>query len=220
MTAASVQYFTRFADEVIRPGMISTAINKEVLSVADDPKSLSASQQGTLMNALKTRFGQNMSRHKGLAWNEVAKRLQETPEKLWPLNWMEQTGGEPDVVDVGKKTGVLIFADCAPQSPSGRRSLCFDEAALESRKRNRPAGSACGLAEDMGVELLTEEDYRFLQSLGEFDTTTSSWLWTPPGMREKGGALFGDRRYGRVFIYHNGAESYYAARGFRGKLAV
>jgi hypothetical protein len=169
---------------------------------------------------LKSRFENNMHRHKGLTWEDVQARLTSNPEKLRSLNEMERTGGEPDVVGYDKKTGEFIFYDCSAESPSGRRSLCYDNEALKSRKEHKPKGSAVGMAEAMGIDLLTEEQYRELQTLGEFDTKTSSWIHTPDEIRKLGGALFCDRRYNHVFTYHNGAESYYAARGFRGSLRV
>lgn len=181
---------------------------------------LSSKQREELLKILKARFEKNMDRHKGLAWAEVESRLQANAEKLWSVGEMERTDGEPDVVGRDKKTGEYIFYDCAAESPKGRRSLCYDREALDSRKENKPKGSATDLAAAMGVELLTEEQYRELQSLGEFDTKTSSWVRTPSAVRELGGALFCDRRFNTVFVYHNGAESYYAARGFRGSLRV
>lgn len=175
-----------------------------------------------LLSVLKTRFEKNMDRHKGLKWAEIESRLNSDPsgEKLWSLNEMETTGGEPDVVDYDKKTGEYIFYDCSAESPKGRRSLCYDGEALASRKEHKPKNSAMDMAAEMGVEILTEDQYRELQQFGKFDTKTSSWLKTPDGIRELGGAIFGDWRYGNVFIYHNGAESYYAARGFRASLRV
>jgi hypothetical protein len=183
-------------------------------------KDLSAKQREELLRALKTRFEKNMDRHKGLEWAQVQAKLEANAEKLWSLNEMEKTGGEPDVVGHDKKTGEYIFYDCAAESPSGRRSLCYDRAALESRKEHKPKDSAMDMASAMGIELLTEEQYRELQKLGSFDTKTSSWVQTPSEIRKLGGALFCDRRYNTVFLYHNGAESYYAARGFRGLLRV
>jgi hypothetical protein len=183
-------------------------------------KDLSAKQREELLRALKTRFEKNMDRHKGLEWAQVQAKLEANAEKLWSLNEMEKTGGEPDVVGHDKKTGEYIFYDCAMESPSGRRSLCYDRAALESRKEHKPKDSAMDMASAMGIELLTEEQYRELQKLGSFDTKTSSWVQTPSEIRKLGGALFCDRRYNTVFLYHNGAESYYAARGFRGLLRV
>lgn len=173
-----------------------------------------------LIRTLHTRFGKHMPRHPGLDWDAVLARLQATPAKLAALQAMEDSGGEPDVTGQDGRSGVVTFCDCAAESPADRRSLCFDPQALNSRKENKPAGSALAMAAAMGVEMLTEEQYRQLQRLGEFDRKTSSWLATPDSIRKLGGALFGDRRYGQVFVYHNGAESYYAARGFRGLLRV
>jgi hypothetical protein len=181
---------------------------------------LSPEQRDRLLRTLKARFETNRNRHEGLEWAEVQARLEASPEKLWSLQEMERTGGEPDVVGREERTGEFIFYDCSAESPKGRRSLCYDGAALESRKQNKPSGSALDMAAAMGVELLTEEQYRQLQTLGEFDTKTSSWIGTPPEIRKLGGALFCDRRYDTVFVYHNGAESYYAARAFRGSLRV
>jgi hypothetical protein len=181
---------------------------------------LSKQQREELVGTLKARFQKNMNRHKGLEWTQVQAKLGENAEKLWSLNEMERTGGEPDVVGHDKKTGEYIFYDCSAESPQGRRSLCYDREALEARKENKPKGSAMDMAAALGVELLSEEQYRELQKLGEFDTKTSSWVKTPPDIRKLGGALFCDRRYNTVFVYHNGAESYYAARGFRGWLRV
>ena len=183
-------------------------------------KGLSPAQRQELLGALKARFEKNMARHKGLAWPEVQTKLEASPEKLWSLQVMERTGGEPDVVGHDKKTGEYIFYDCSAQSPEGRRSLCYDREALESRKQNKPQDNAMDVAAAMGIELLTEEQYRELQKLGEFDTKTSSWVKTPSAIRRLGGAVFCDRRYNTVFLYHNGADSYYAARGFRGWLRV
>jgi hypothetical protein len=183
-------------------------------------KELTREQREGLLKALKARFEKNMSRHKGFAWAEVQARLDKNAEKLWSLSEMERTGGEPDVVDRDKKTGEYIFYDCSEESPKGRRSFCYDREALDSRKENKPKGSAMDMAAAMGVELLTEEEYRGLQKLGEFDTKTSNWVKTPSKIRELGGALFCDRRFDTVFTYHNGAESYYAARAFRGSLRV
>jgi hypothetical protein len=181
---------------------------------------LSKKQREELLKALKARFEKNMNRHKGLAWAEVQARLEASAEKLWSLSEMERTGGEPDVIGYEKKTGEYVFYDCAAESPKGRRSLCYDRKALDSRKENKPKDNAMGMADAMGIELLTEEQYRELQKLGEFDTKTSNWVKTPPDIRKLGGALFCDRRFNTVFTYHNGAESYYAARGFRGWLRV
>src|SRR6266852_5682254 len=181
---------------------------------------LSKKQREELLRALKARFEKNMDRHQGLEWARVQARLAANAEKLWPLSEMERTGGEPDVVDHNKKTGEYIFYDCSAESPKGRRSLCYDREALESRKENKPKDNAIDVATAMGTELLTEEQYRELQKLGNFDAKTSSWVKTPSDIRKRGGALFCDRRYDTVFVYHNGAESYYAARGFRGSLRV
>jgi hypothetical protein len=173
-----------------------------------------------LLETLQARFDKNMQRHKGIAWAKVQAKLAANPEKLRSLNEMERTGGEPDVVGHDKKTGEYIFFDCSAESPDGRRSVCYDREGLESRKEHRPKNSAVDLAAAMGIELLTEEQYRALQKLGEFDAKTSSWVQTPADIRKLGGALFCDRRYDTVFVYHNGAQSYYAARGFRGSLRV
>jgi len=183
-------------------------------------KKLSSEQRDELLKALKARFEKNMSRHKGLEWAKVEAKLGARTEKLWSLNEMEGTGGEPDIVGHDKKTGEYIFYDCSAESPKGRRSVCYDREALESRKEHKPANSAMDLATEMGIDLLTEEQYRELQKLGEFDLKTSSWIVTPAGIRKLGGALFCDRRYDTVFVYHNGAESYYGARAFRGALRV
>jgi hypothetical protein len=181
---------------------------------------LSPKQREELLKAVKARFEKNMNRHKGLEWAKVQAKLEANTEKLWSLNEMERTGGEPDVVGHDKKTGDYIFYDCSAESPAGRRSVCYDREGLESRKEHRPENSAIDMAAAMGIELLTEEQYRGLQKLGDFDTKTSSWVMTPPDIRKLGGALFGDRRYGQVFVYHNGAQSYFGARGFRGSLRV
>lgn len=183
-------------------------------------KELSPKQQEELISVLKTRFEKNKNRHKGLEWTKLQAKLQANPEKLWTLQEMESTGGEPDVVDYDKKTDEYIFVDCSAESPKDRRSVCYDREALESRKEHKPKDSAIGMAAAMGIELLTEEQYRNLQKLGEFDMKTSSWVKTPTTIRKLGGAIFCDRRYDHVFVYHNGAESYYAARGFRGSLRV
>lgn len=183
-------------------------------------KELNTAQQTELINVLKLRFEKNKHRHKGLDWAKVQTRLQADPGKLRSLYEMEETGGEPDVVSYDKKTGACIFYDCSAESPKGRRSFCYDEEALQSRKEHRPKDSAMGMASAMGVELLTEEQYQELQKIENFDTKTSSWVKTPPEIRELGGACFCDRRYNHVFLYHNGAESYYAARGFRAWLKV
>ena len=181
---------------------------------------LSKKQGEELLRALQVRFEKNMNRHKGLEWAKVVAKLEAHSDKLWSLSEMEKTGGEPDVVGHDKKTGEYIFYDCSAESPKGRRSLCYDREALESRKEHKPKDSAMDMAAAMGIELLTEEQYRELQKLGEFDTKTSSWVKTPSGIRKLGGALFCDRRFDTVFVYHNGAESYYAARAFRGSLRV
>jgi hypothetical protein len=183
-------------------------------------KELSTEQHDELIKILKSRFEKNMNRHKGLEWTNLRAKLETAPEKLWTLNEMERTGGEPDVVDYDKNTDEYIFYDCSAESPKGRRSLCYDRESLESRKENKPANSVMDQAATMGIELLNEAQYRELQKLGDFDTKTSSWIVTPPDIRKLGGAIFADFRYGKVFIYHNGAESYYAARGFRGSLRV
>lgn len=181
---------------------------------------LQKTQTDELLQILQKRFEKNMHRHIGIKWAEVEKRLQNNPEKVWALNEMEITEGEPDVIGVDKKTSEFIFCDCSPETPKGRRSICYDPEALESRKEHKPKNSAIGMAAEMGIEILTEEEYRKLQELEKFDTKTSSWIKTPAEVRKLGGALFGDKRYDRVFTYHNGAESYYAARGFRGTLKV
>jgi len=181
---------------------------------------LSSQQREELLTTLKARFEKNTNRHKGVEWARVQAKLEANAEKLWSLNEMETTGGEPDVVGYDKKAGEFIFYDCSAESPKGRRSVCYDPEALESRKEHKPANSAVGMATDMGIELLTEEQYRELQKLGNFDLKTSSWVKTPSNIRELGGALFCDRRYNQVFLYHNGAESYYANRAFRGWLSV
>jgi hypothetical protein len=183
-------------------------------------KELSPKQRGELLAALQARFDANPARHPGVAWAKVQARLEARPDKLWSLAEMERTGGEPDVVGHDKKAGEFVFFDCSEQSPAERTSLCYDRAALNARKEHKPKSSVMDLAAEMGVEVLTEAQYFELQKLGEFDTKRSSWLLTPPEIRALGGALFGDRRFGRVFIYHNGAESYYSGRGFRGVLKV
>ena len=186
----------------------------------DATRPLSAEQQKTLLAALQTRFEKNLNRHPGIEWAKVKAKLAAHPEKLGSLNEMERTGGEPDVVGQDKKTGEYIFMDCSAESPKGRARVCYDREGMESRKEQKPANTAIDLAAAMGIELLTEAQYRELQALGNFDTKTSSWVNTPVEIRKLGGALFGDRRYGQVFIYHNGAQSYYSARGFRGSLKV
>ncbi|MDI9320942.1 MAG: DUF4256 domain-containing protein [Phycisphaerales bacterium] len=181
---------------------------------------LSPERAKSLLHILETRFEQHQQRHKALEWAAIKNKLDAQPAKLWSLNEMEETGGEPDVVAYNKKTDTYVFYDCAAESPKKRRSLCYDAAAWESRKENKPKGSAVAMAKEMGVELLNEEQYRELQSLGQFDAKTSSWLAAPDSIRKLGGAIFADFRFGRVFVYHNGAESYYAARGFRASLAL
>ena len=183
-------------------------------------KDLSPEQREELLGALKARFERNMNRHKRLQWAQVQAKLEANAERLWSLNEMERTGAEPDVIGRDNKTGEYVFCDCSAESPKGRRSLCYDREALDSRKENKPENNAVDMATAMGIELLTEEQYRALQKLGKFDTKTSSWVKTPSDIRTLGGALFCDRRYETVFVYHNGAESYYAARGFRGLLRV
>lgn len=186
----------------------------------NDKKKLPAAQQKELIALLKTRFEKNTNRHKGLDWSKVEAKLDANAEKLWSLNEMERTGGEPDVVGLDKKTGEYIFYDCSAESPKDRRSYCYDREALNARKENKPANSVMDVASAMGIELLTEEQYKELQALGKFDSKTSSWIKTPPEIRKHGGAIFCDFRYNHVFTYHNGADSYYAARGFRGSLKV
>lgn len=181
---------------------------------------LSSAQRSELLATLSARFEQNMARHRGVAWEPVQTRLESKPEKLWSLQIMEETGGEPDVVGLDKKTGEVLFFDCSPETPKGRVSVCYDREGLESRKEHKPKDNAMDMASEMGTELLTEEDYNTLQKLGEFDKKTSSWLKTPADIRKLGGALYGERRYNRIFVGHNGAQSYYAVRGFRGCLRV
>lgn len=190
------------------------------MSKRPDPTKLSPEQRTELFRVLKTRFEKNMKRHRGIAWADVQTRLETEMEKLWSLHLMEETGGEPDVVAQDKKTGEYLFFDCSAESPKGRRSVCYDQEALDSRKEHPPEDSAVAMAEAMGIELLTEAQYFELQKLGDFDTTTSSWVQTPADFREQGGALFADRRYGRVFVYQNSAPVYYRVRGFRGALRV
>jgi hypothetical protein len=190
------------------------------MSAKQPKRDLDAPGREALLETLEARFEENPARHEGISWDDVRERLKAAGEKLWSLAEMERTGGEPDVVAVDGETGECVFFDCVKESPAGRRSLCYDREALDARKKNKPQGSAVEAAASLGGELLTEAEYRDLQELGEFDTKTSSWLRTPPAVRERGGAIFGDCRYGRVFIYHNGAESYYAARGFRCSLRV
>ena len=183
-------------------------------------KTLSPEQSKELINTLKNRFVKNMNRHEGIEWNKVQAKLEVNPEKLWSLDEMEITGGEPDIVFYDKKTDEYVFYDCSAESPKGRRSICYDHEALESRKEHKPGNSAIQMASEMGIEILTEEQYKDLQQFGNFDTKTSSWILTTSAIRKLGGALFCDRRYNHIFTYHNGAESYYAARGFRGLLKV
>lgn len=187
---------------------------------ANDYKRLSDEGSVEIIHILKTRFEKNMKRHQGIDWTLVQEKLETRPDKLWSLSEMESTGGEPDVVGFDHESGEYIFFDCSPESPKGRRSICYDHEALESRKQFKPENSAIGMAQEMGIIILNEAQYRHLQSLGKFDTKTSSWIETPVEIRKLGGALFGDYRYGTVFFYHNGAESYYGARGFRGSLKV
>ncbi len=189
-------------------------------NISHSSKPLSAEQRDALMSVLKTRFEKNMKRHSGLEWGKVQTKLETDPAKLWSLNQMEQTGGEPDVVGFDPQTGEYIFYDCSAETPLERRNLCYDRAALDARKTAKPGGSAVEMAEAMGIEMLSEDEYRNLQKLSSFDAKTSSWLKTPAEMRKLDGALFGDFRFGRVFVYHNGASSYYSARGFRGSLRV
>lgn len=181
---------------------------------------LSPEQREKILNILRDRFENNMNRHEDLTWDGIKEKLSARPEKLWALNEMERTGGKPDVVGYDDQTGEYIFYDCSPESPKGRRSVCYDREALESRKKYKPENNAIDMAAAIGITLLTQDQYRELQKLGDFDTKTSSWLKTPADIRKRGGAIFGDFRYGHVFIYHNGAQSYYAARGFRGSLRV
>ncbi len=191
-----------------------------LMQAVETKMDLSPAQREALLRALKARFEQNMNRHKGLEWAKVQARLEANPERLWSLKEMERTGGEPDVVAHDRKTGEYVFYDCSAESPKGRRSLCYDRQGLEARKAFKPKNSAVDLAAAMGIELLAEEQYRELQKLGTFDTKTSSWVKTASDIRDLGGALFCDRRYGQVFVYHNGAQSYYSGRGFRGSLRV
>jgi hypothetical protein len=188
--------------------------------IKSNKKDLSSKQREDLLGVLKARFEKNMNRHKGLEWPKVQAKLEANAEKLWSLNEMERTDGEPDVVGHDKKTGEYVFYDCSAESPKGRTSLCYDREALESRKEHKPKSSVMDMAAAMGIELLTEEQYGDLQKLGNFDTKTSSWVKTPADIRKLGGALFCDRRFGRVFVYHNGAEAYFGGRGFRGSLRV
>lgn len=183
-------------------------------------KTLASEQREELLNTLKVRFEKHIDRHEFMEWPKIQEKLEANPDKLWSLHEMERTGGEPDVIEYYKANDEYVFCDCSKESPDGRRSVCYDPEALESRKKNKPENSAVGMAADMGIELLTEEQYRNFQKLGDFDLKTSSWVQTPPDIRDRGGALFCDSRYGQVFLYHNGADSYYAARGFRGSLRV
>lgn len=184
------------------------------------PKTLSQQEAVPLLQLLQTRFDKAKARHKNITWEQVVAKLQAQPQKLWSLQQMESTGGEPDVVGIDAQTTEILFMDCAPESPAGRRSTCFDKEGLDARKEHKPAHNAVDMAAEMGIELLNEQQYRFLQTLGKFDAKTSSWIRTPPDIRKLGGALFADYRYGHVFVYHNGAQSYYGSRGFRGLLRV
>jgi len=186
----------------------------------ENKKELSSEQRDEIISTLKARFEKNINRHNGVEWAKLQTKLEASKAKLWSLAEMESTGGEPDFVGIDTKTGEYIFCDCSAESPKGRRSICYDREALDARKENKPKNSALDMAADMGIEILTEEQYRGLQQLGNFDTTTSSWVKTPEAIRKRGGATFCDRRYDHVFLYHNGADSYYAARGFRGSLKV
>lgn len=194
--------------------------NQEMKKSTGNTMKLSQERKDELFDILQDRFEKNMGRHKGLDWNKLQIKLESNPEKIWSLNEMEETGGEPDVIGFDRETGEYLFCDCVPESPKGRRSLCYDPEALASRKEHKPQGSAVEMASRMKIELLTEDQYMKLQELGKFDTKTSSWIITPPDIRRLGGALFGNWHFGRVFIYHNGAESYYSSRGFRGLLRV
>lgn len=198
----------------------SGELDKVMAKASSKQKNLSSEQHVELLGVLEARFKANMNRHQGLAWNQVQARLEANSEKLWSLHEMERTGGEPDVVGVDKQSGEVLFIDCSAETPRDRRSVCYDREGLESRKDHRPETSALDMAAAMGIELLTEDQYRELQKLGHFDTKTSSWLRTPAEIRQLGGAIFGDHRFGRVFVYHNGAQSYYGVRGFRGLLRV
>ncbi len=190
------------------------------MKAAETQKQLSSEQHGEILKALRNRFEKNMGRHAGLAWAKVQAKLEANPGKMWSLHEMERTGGEPDVVGHDNQTGEYIFFDCSAESPKGRTSICYDRAGLDSRKEHKPKNTAIDMAAEMGVELLTEEQYRELQKLGEFDTKSSTWVKTPAEIRKLGGAIFGDRRFGRVFVYHNGAQSYYSGRAFRASLRV
>jgi hypothetical protein len=195
-------------------------LREERINMSKAKTKLSSEQREKLLGTLRSRFEKNANRHKGIDWTKVAAKLEANPDKLWSLAEMERTGGEPDVIGFDKKSGEFIFCDCAPESPAGRRSVCYDREGLESRKEARPKDTAIDMAHAMGIELLNEDEYRELHKLGNFDAKTSSWLKTPPEIRKLGGAIFGDFRFGRVFVYHNGAQSYYAARAFRGLLRV
>jgi hypothetical protein len=205
---------------MIRQGVKSMPTRKAEKRGVETRQQLPPGQRGALLTTLKARFEKHMKRHQGLQWAAVQARLEANPEKLWSLHEMERSGGEPDVVGHDKKTGEYVFYDCSAESPKGRRSVCYDRQALEARKEHKPKNSAMDMAAAMGIDILTEAQYRELQTLGEFDTKTSSWVQTPPDIRARGGAIFCDRRYDHVFTYHNGAESYYAARAFRGALKV
>jgi hypothetical protein len=203
---------------VLQP--IKTKLTNHCPKSLNMKKTLTTKQQSDLLKTLQTRFEKNVDRHKGISWKDVETKLNKNADKMWSILQMEETGGEPDVVGYDKKTDTYTFFDCSPESPAGRRSFCYDQEALESRKENKPKNSAVGMANTMGVQLLTEEEYRMLQQLGKFDLKTSSWVKTPKKIRELGGALFCDRRFDTVFVYHNGVESYYAARAFRAMLTV
>lgn len=204
----------------IRAVNISEIPNESFMAKSSSNKKLSPKEREDLLKKLKKRFEENMSRHKNLEWSKVQQKLETSQEKLWSLNEMETSGGEPDVVSLEKKSSEFIFIDCAPESPSGRRSICYDLEGLESRKEHRPKNNAIDMAAAMGIEMLTEDEYHALQKFGHFDSKTSSWLETPDEIRDLGGAIFADYRFGRVFVYHNGAQSYYGSRGFRGSLKV
>lgn len=206
------------SSRLVNPGANGTIPGGQLNTMKNNKNELSPKQREELLAALKIRFEKNTARHKGLDWAKVRARLEASAEKLWTLSEMERTGGEPDVVGLDKKTGEYLFYDCSPDSPKGRTSLCYDREALDARKEAKPKNNAMDLAAAMGIEMLTEEQYRELQKLGEFDTKSSSWVKTPEDFRKLGGALFCDRRFGRVFVYHNGAQSYYSGRGFRGSL--
>jgi hypothetical protein len=205
---------------IVQQVIVQYATTKGTKGMSRNHNNLSPQEHKALLQTLEARFESNTKRHEGLEWSAVQARLLAHPGKLWSLNEMERTGGEPDVIGFDAARGEYVFCDCSPESPSGRRSVCYDRDGLESRKEAKPKSNALDMAEEMGIELLTEEEYRGLQQLGTFDAKTSSWLQTPPTMRKLGGALFGDFRFGRVFVYHNGAQSYYAGRGFRASLRV